>query len=128
MHELPFTQSLLDLVTTHADRAGGGSVEGVHVVVGALSGIDPECLSLYWEIVSRGSCAEGSALHIRCVPLAFLCEGCGEAFGHEGEDYVCPHCGSLRVRVTAGTERDLEAIDLEPDLEPDKAPTPTSKN
>ena len=124
MHELPFTQSLLDLVTIHADRAGGGSVEGVHVVVGALSGIDPECLALYWEIVSRGSCAEGAVLHVRRVPLAFLCEGCGEAFGREGEDYVCPKCGSLRVRVTSGTERDLEAIDLEPD----KAPTPISKH
>jgi len=114
VHELPFTQSLFDLVATHAANGEGGRVTDVHVVVGELSGISPECVSLYWEVVSRGSCAEGSALHFRRVPLAFVCRACEGTFGSEAVDYTCPHCGSLRVRVTAGSELNLEAIDVEP--------------
>jgi hydrogenase nickel incorporation protein HypA/HybF len=122
VHELPFTQSLLDLVTAHAERAGGGRVTDVHVVVGALSGIAPECVTLYWETVVRGSCAEGARLHFRHVPLGFACQACRHTFGGEAREYVCPACGSLAVEVTAGDERNLEAIDLEPEPVPDRAP------
>jgi hydrogenase nickel incorporation protein HypA/HybF len=118
VHELPFTQSLLDLVTAHARRAGGGRVRGVHLVVGALSGIDPECVALYWDAVARGSCAEGAVLHVRRVPLAFTCGACGHVFAAEHEAYACPACASLAVRVTAGDERALEAIDLDPAASP----------
>ncbi|MHC5010466.1 MAG: hydrogenase maturation nickel metallochaperone HypA/HybF, partial [Planctomycetota bacterium] len=106
------------IVTSHAAEAGGGRVTGIHLVIGALSGIAPECVSFYWDIVSRGTCAEGAEIHVRHVPLAFACHACGASFESKPDDFACTSCGSLQVRVTAGSESHLEAIDLEPEATP----------
>ena len=112
MHELPITESLLDLVLTHAARAEAERVTDVHVVVGELSGIASESVAFYWEIVSRDTAAEGSRLHFRHVPLQFECRECGSLFERRGEGFECPSCGAKRVRVAAGDDCRLEAIDV----------------
>ena len=48
----------------------------------------------------------------------FVCRACEGVFGKKATDYACPHCGSLRVRVTAGNELNLEAIDLKESVTP----------
>ncbi|MBT8484751.1 MAG: hydrogenase maturation nickel metallochaperone HypA [Phycisphaerales bacterium] len=113
MHELPITQGILDLVVEHAGRAGAARVTDVHVVAGELSGVVDECIGFYWEIISRETIAAGACLHIRRVPLAFECRGCGARFAHEDGDFTCPTCGDASVRVASGDGVRVEAIDVE---------------
>jgi hydrogenase nickel incorporation protein HypA/HybF len=112
LHELPITQSLLEIVLEHASRAEADRVTDVHLVVGDLSGISRECVEFYWEIVSRDTPAEGARLHFRRVPLQFECRDCGVVFERRGEEFECPSCGAKRVRVAAGDDCRLEAIDV----------------
>lgn len=115
MHELPITQSILDLALEHANRAGGGRVTGIHLVIGELSRVVDDCMQFYWDLISEGTPAQGAMLHFRRVSLEFSCRDCGKVFRpQEALDYRCTSCHGSRVAVERGDEFRLEAIDLEP--------------
>jgi len=113
MHELPITQSLLDLALAHAERAGGGRISNLYLVIGELSGIVDDSVQFYWEIVTEGTAAEGAVLHFQRIPIEFECLDCRQGFYPDGEAYRCPACNGRNVRLTRGNEFILEALDLE---------------
>ena len=115
MHELPVTQSLLDLALEHAEKAGGGLITALDLVIGDLSGVVDESIRFYWEIIAEGTPAAGAELRFRRVALELACGACGVTFAPSGEDYRCTKCGSPDVGVITGREFFLESIDLEPD-------------
>lgn len=113
MHELAVTESLLELALSHAERAGARRVVGLHLVIGQLASIVDDCVAFYWDVIARGTLAEGAKLHFRRVPARLACQRCGAEYNLDGQDPSCPTCGSLAVRVLAGEEFQLEAIDIE---------------
>lgn len=119
MHELPITQSLLDLVLKHAEEAGGGRVTDLYLVVGKLSSVVDRSVQFYWDIITEGTAAEGAELHFRRTPIELECLDCGAVFEPEEFSYTCESCSGLHVRVTGGDEFLLEAIDLESAEVPD---------
>jgi hydrogenase nickel incorporation protein HypA/HybF len=113
MHELPVTQSILDLALDHAARAGAARITGVHLVVGDLSHIVDESIQFYWNILSEGTPAENARLRFTRVPLRMECRRCGTPFEPDGTDYRCPACSGTRVRVVAGDDFRMESIEVE---------------
>ncbi|MGD8998651.1 MAG: hydrogenase maturation nickel metallochaperone HypA, partial [Anaerolineae bacterium] len=67
MHELSVTESLLEIALRHAARAGAARITRLNIVVGELSSIVDESVQFYWDIVSRGTMAEGAELHFERV-------------------------------------------------------------
>jgi len=119
MHELSVTQSMLEIALRHAQSAGARRVTDLHLVIGDLSSIVDESVQLYWDIVSQGTPAEGAKLHFQRVPLELICLDCEHRYRPKGQDLACPACGGAQVKVVAGEEFHLEAIDIErePQLE-----------
>jgi hydrogenase nickel incorporation protein HypA/HybF len=113
MHELPITQSLLDLALEHAERAGGGRITNLYLVIGDLSGGIDDSVQVCWDIVTEGTAAAGAVLHFQRVRIEFECLDCRRPFNPGGEDYRCPVCNGPNVRLIRGNEFNLEAIDLE---------------
>ena len=113
MHELPITQAVLDLVLEHADRAGAERITDIQLVIGELSSYVDDSIQFYWDIISRDTPAEGARLHFRRVPLQFECRDCRAVFTPDGESFRCTACSSEHVRVAAGDELRVEAIDVE---------------
>ena len=113
MHELPMTQSALEIVLTHAADANASRVTAVHFVVGELSGVEPDCVEFHWEILSRGTIAEGARLEFRRPPFTFVCLDCGAEFAPSEPAFDCVRCGGGRVRVSGGDQLRVEAIDVE---------------
>ena len=62
MHELPFVMRLLAETDEIARENRMDRIRRIRVEVGALSGIVPECVSLYFESASEGHAAEGAEL------------------------------------------------------------------
>lgn len=112
MHELPVTQNVLDLALHHAEQAGGRRIRDVYLVIGQLSSIVDESVQFYWDLLTEDTLAEGSRLHFRRVPAEFLCEICQSHYPLRGDDFGCPSCGSLQVRLLKGGEFSLEAIEV----------------
>ncbi len=122
MHELPITQSLLDLALKHADEAGGGRITNLYLVIGKLSSVVDRSIQFYWDIISEDTAAEGAELHFRNTPLKIECLDCSTVFEPEEFTFTCESCGGNRVRVAGGDEFHLEAIDLESPGDPETEP------
>ena len=100
MHELSLSQSLIDIVTDHAQRHGMDRVTDVRLEVGALSCVEPRALSFCFDAVSRGTPAEGAALSIIVVPVEAWCWTCSRTVEVADRSGGCPDCGNPTVRAT----------------------------
>jgi hydrogenase nickel incorporation protein HypA/HybF len=118
MHELSVTESILEIALRHAERAGAKQVKALYLVVGELASIVDDSVQFYWEIISQGTAAEGACLHFRRLPIEMRCSQCEQRFQPDNETFACPSCASLEVRVVAGEEFYLEAIDVQGDGRP----------
>lgn len=113
VHELPVTQSLLEIALRHAEAAGAKRIVQLNLVIGQFSSIVDDSVQFYWDIISRGTIAEGARLHFERTPGQLRCVACGEVFSIDGEDYVCPACGSTQVVVVSGDDFRLDSIEVE---------------
>jgi hydrogenase nickel incorporation protein HypA/HybF len=113
MHELPVTESILKIATRHAQDAGAPRITDVYLVIGQLSSIVDDSVQFYWDILSKDTLAEGAQLHFRRIPTEMLCLGCNRRYALKGDDLACPNCGGVSIKVVAGEEFYLEAIDVE---------------
>ncbi len=113
MHELAVTESILEIALRHAEQAQAKKITCLHLVVGQLSSIVDDSVQFYWDFVSKDTAAEGAVLEFKRIPAQLSCLNCGFTYSVNGEDLACPQCGSIQVKVTAGEEFTLEAIDVE---------------
>jgi len=113
MHELPITQSILEISLRHAQQAGAKRITDLHLVIGQLSYVVDDSVQFYWDMIAKDTIAEGARLHFQRVPAEFLCLDCSHRYPADGENLACPDCGSTHVKVASGDEFRLESIDVE---------------
>lgn len=114
MHELMVTESLLEIALRHACEAQAARITDLYLVIGELSSVIDDSVQFYWDIVSEGTSAEGANLHFRRIPAEMACQECAETYDPKVA-LTCPACGSSNVRVVAGQEFYLEAIEVSSD-------------
>lgn len=112
MHELSITKTMLDLVVEQAQKNGAKKVEGIHLVIGEMSGVVDDCVQFYFDFLSKGTIAEGARLSFRKVTPKAQCRGCGKEFTLNGLDWICPHCQTTRIDIVEGKELYLESIEV----------------
>lgn len=114
MHELPATQGLLATAIAAAERAGGRRVRGIDLVVGELSSMMDDSVQAYFDVLSRGTIAEGAVLHFRRAPGEATCFDCAARFPVRPPlPERCPTCGSGFVRVVGGQQFLVESIEVD---------------
>ncbi|MCZ7542106.1 MAG: hydrogenase maturation nickel metallochaperone HypA [Anaerolineae bacterium] len=128
MHELSVTQSLFDLTLREAAKAGARRVAGLEVRVGALTGIVPDSVAFYFDLLGKGTIAEGAALRFEKVMPVARCRACGAEtpLADSGDDapfayawlrafgeMTCPACGGDDFELVGGHEFALVSIDVE---------------
>lgn len=113
MHELPVTQSLLNLAVKHAEAAGAARVTDIYVEIGQLSSYVDESVQFYWDLIAKGTVAAGARLHFHRVPMELECRDCHTCFRPNGAGLECPKCKSDRVEVVGGDVFQLVGLDVE---------------
>jgi len=113
VHELPVTQSLLEIALKHAEAAGARRIVQLNLVIGEFASIVDDSVQFYWDIISRGTIAEGARLHFERTSGQMRCTVCGHTFSPNGRDYTCPACGGTQVVVVGGDEFRLDSIEVE---------------
>lgn len=63
-HEITLSQRALEIIEQQAQQAGARRVTGVWLKVGAFSCVEASALTFCFELVCRGTLAEGCELHI----------------------------------------------------------------
>ncbi len=112
MHELAITERIMQIALNHLPPDEDVRISDVYLVIGELSSIVADSVQFYWEIIARDTAVSTATLHFRRIPTQLTCQTCQHSYQPPPADWVCPICGSLRVRVTAGEEFYVEAIEV----------------
>ena len=114
MHELPATQGMLDVALEAARDAGATRIREIHLVVGELTSIVDDSVQFYFDILARGTIADGARLVFRREPATLHCHGCGHREGVVPPlQPTCPACGALELEVTGGQAFRVDFLDAD---------------
>lgn len=113
MHEMSIAQSIFDIVIGEIQKYDVTRVLAINLKVGKMSAVVPSSLTFCWTVLTEGGPLEGSLLNIEEVPVQALCEECGQEFQVEAYRFVCPHCGSEKVKMISGRELAVQDIEAE---------------
>ncbi len=113
MHEMSLCESILGILKEQAEKENFTRVTRVAVDIGSLSCVEPEALQFGFDVVMKGSLAEGAVLEISRPPAEALCLGCFRTVPVKDRFECCPECGSGALQVLGGDElkiRELEVV------------------
>lgn len=113
MHELSIASNLMDIVKQSVDGQNVSRVTSLLIVIGEMSTVVPDCLAFAFEIISKGSIAEGARLDFEEKSLVGKCGDCGIEFHVENYVFLCPECESRKVEILSGQEFMLKSIECE---------------
>lgn len=120
MHELAVCQGIMEQVMAIARQHGARRVTAVKVMIGPLSGVEPQLLAQAFPIASAGTPAEAAELQMEMLPLKVRCRGCGAESEAQPNRLVCAACGDWHTRLVCGDEMLLASVELitEPESSP----------
>ncbi|NTW55805.1 MAG: hydrogenase maturation nickel metallochaperone HypA [Chlorobiaceae bacterium] len=113
MHEMSIALSIVEAVGSRADAEGASRVSSIELVVGKLSGIEPESLRFCFSAASKGTVAEDAELSIEVREGTGRCMECTKEFPVSFYFAECPGCGSLRVSILSGEEFLIQSMTIE---------------
>lgn len=113
MHEYAVTKSIVDMAVKEAQKAGASRIMEIRLVIGDLSSIIDESVNMYFDIIGKGTPAEGAKLIFRRVPAGLVCNGCGMKFGKPKNGFECPECGTTGTLTEEGKEFYMESMEVE---------------
>lgn len=113
MHELPVTESMLEIALRHAAQAKADRIIALNLVIGQLASVIDDSIQFYWGIIAKDTLAEGAILNFRRLPAQFHCLECGLVYQPGEEIEPCPDCNSSKIEIQSGREFYLESIEIE---------------
>ena len=113
MHELALTEGVINLIESQREQDGFDRVLQICLRVGEYSGVIPECISEFFPIAAKGSCAEGAEIVVESVKASFECLDCGYAGEIDRRLARCPVCGGEALKMTAGREFYVDSLKVE---------------
>ncbi len=113
MHELPITEGILKIAT---EAAGDRKITVIHLLIGDLSSIVDDSIQFYFDMLSRGTVAEGAVLDFQRRPATVMCWDCGRQVEVRAPlPAICPDCGGTKLQVTGGRELRVDSIEVKDD-------------
>lgn len=113
MHEMSLCEGIRTVLEDQARSHAVARITRVRLEIGRFAGVEKPALSFAWDVVMRGSPAEGAALEMIDLPGRAMCFDCAEEVEIEDRLAPCPLCGSGKLMPVGGDEmriKDLEAI------------------
>ena len=109
MHELSLATGIVETVIKHAD---GRPVTAVEMRIGTLRQVVPESLEFYFGICSRDTLCQGATLEQEIIQARVRCGSCGTERELSEPDFRCRSCAGTDVEVIAGTEFEVDSIEV----------------
>ena len=113
MHELAITESILRIAVQAAEEYQAKRVLEIRIKIGAYSGVVPQYIQEYFDLVSQGTLAERARLCIETIPATVQCHACGRITEVERFRIKCAACGSTDVELRTGKEYYVDSLEVE---------------
>jgi hydrogenase nickel incorporation protein HypA/HybF len=117
MHELSLATGIVDTVVKHAD---GRPVTSVEMRIGTLRQVVPESLEFYFGICSRDTVCQGATLEQEIIHARLSCRSCNKEWELSEPDFRCRTCAGTNVEVIAGTEFEVDSIEVTEEISNDQ--------
>jgi hydrogenase nickel incorporation protein HypA/HybF len=101
---MSIAESVLGIVEDTARREGFARVSEVRLEIGRLAAVEVEALRFCFDVVMRGSLADGARLAIDETPGTAWCFDCSKPVAVTARGEPCPACGGAKLQVSGGTE------------------------
>lgn len=112
MHEMSLCEGIRDVIEDQARAHAVRQITTVRLEIGRFAGVEKPALEFAFEVVMKGSVADGAKLIMIDLPGRAMCFDCTEEVEIEDRLSPCPKCGGGRLMPVAGDEmriKDLEA-------------------
>ncbi len=110
---MAITQSILDISKKVGEEHGAKRIKEVRIKVGEYSGVVPQCVRYYFDVISKGTICEGAVLNIMKLPVKIYCNNCNEEFEISRYHVKCPKCAGTDIKMTQGREFYIESLEVE---------------
>ena len=113
MHEISICEGIRGVIEGAVAGENVTAVKSVRLEIGQFAGVEKPALEFAFDVVMRGSVAEGARLDIIDLPGKAMCYDCGGPKELPDRLSPCPDCGGGRLMPISGDElriRDLEVI------------------
>ena len=113
MHEMSLCEGIREVIEDQARAQDFAQVKTVRLEIGRFSGVEKPALAFAFDVVMRGSVAEGAQLVMLDLPGRAMCYDCLKEVEIDDRLALCPECGGGRLMPVAGDEmriKDLEVI------------------
>jgi len=102
--------SVLEGALKHAE---GRRVTHVQLKVGHLRQVVTDSLTFSWELITKGTAAEGAVLGVERIEAVGVCRACGEETPQRGFPFRCAACEAYDLEIVRGNELLIDWLEVE---------------
>ena len=112
MHEMSLCESVLQVIEEQAAVQGYTKVVAVYLEVGALAGVEVEALRFGFDVVMKGTVADGARLEIIHQAGQAWCRPCNKLVEIAQRFDACPDCGAYELELRAGEALRVKELEV----------------
>lgn len=112
MHEMSICEGILQVIEDQALAQKFSEVKRVCLEIGPLAGVELEALHFSYDVVVRGSIAEGSQLEVISLSVNGWCMPCAKSVDVKQRYDACPECGSYQIEIGGGDELRIKNMEV----------------
>lgn len=112
MHEMSLCENIREIIEDQAKADGFTTVNRVWLEVGPLSCVEPDALRFGFDVVMRGSIAEGAALEITASTEKAHCPVCQTMAIIQHRYDSCPQCGVGPMETVRGDALKISKLEV----------------
>jgi hydrogenase nickel incorporation protein HypA/HybF len=112
MHEISLCESIREIIQEQSAQDGFTRVNRIWLEVGPLSCVEPDALRFGFDVVMRGSVAEGAAIEIMTPPARARCLMCAQTATITQRYDLCPHCGAGPMEMIQGCALRISKLEV----------------
>jgi hydrogenase nickel incorporation protein HypA/HybF len=112
VHEYGVTKRIVNIAVDAAVKQGAAKISRINLVIGEQSGFVGDSIQMYFNMLSKGTLAEGAELAIKYVKPRLICPHCGASFEKQPQSFDCPKCAAQGEPSPIGKEFYVDSIEV----------------
>lgn len=114
MHEITLCHHAMEIMQQHAQQHRARRITAVWFELGAFSCVEADSLRFCFDMVCRGTLAEGCQLHLIEQQAQCWCHDCQRDVQLlTPQVLVCPRCSGRNLRVQADDGLQIKRLEIE---------------
>lgn len=112
MHELTLCQRIMSIINEYSRGKNYHRVKKIVLEIGQLAAVDEEALRFGFDVVAKGTLAEGAILDVIEIEGQAICDACQKTGKLKHYYDACQNCGHYSLTITQGEELRVSCMEV----------------